>query len=143
MTQIVYMIAALRPSLKNWHYDSKYAKHLLADRLAEGENADEMAITAIIDGFQEGIFNGACINSIPEENIVNGMRAHIIPKMTSTMDQGLAIMRLMDNILECIDKLIPRVDAANNKYLGDVAYSIKHGKGMIWRELFGNNETEE
>ena len=143
LEQIVYKIAAMQYSLKNWHYSSKYARHLLADRLNDGDDdSEEMSLADIIDLFQEGIFNGACMDAIPEEKIADGCRKYIVPKMDANFDQAKAIMNELQSIIADINKVFPRADVADQKLLGDVAFSLKLAVGHIYRGLFGNNEIE-
>lgn len=143
LEQIVYKIAAMQYSLKNWHYSSKYTRHLLADRLNDGDDdSEEMSLSDIIDLFQEGIFNGACMDAIPEEKIADGCRKYIVPKMDANFDQAKAIMNELQSIIADINKVFPRADVADQKLLGDVAFSLKLAVGHIYRGLFGNNEIE-
>ena len=143
LEQIVYKIAAMQYSLKNWHYSSKHARHLLADRLNDGDDdSEEMSLSDIIDLFQEGIFNGACMDAIPEEKIADGCRKYIVPKMDANFDQAKAIMNELQSIIADINKVFPRADVADQKLLGDVAFSLKLAVGHIYRGLFGNNEIE-
>lgn len=143
LEQIVYKIAAMQYSLKNWHYSSKYARHLLADRLNDGDDdSEEMSLSDIIDLFQEGVFNGACMDAIPEEKIAGGCRKYIVPKMDANFDQAKAIMNELQSIIADINKVFPRADVADQKLLGDVAFSLKLAVGHIYRGLFGNNEIE-
>ena len=141
--QIVYRIAAMQYSLKNWHYASKYARHLLADRLNDGDDdTDEMSLSEIVDLFQEGVFNGACMDAIPEEKIAEGCRKYIVPKMDTNFDQARAIMQELQAIIADITKVFPRADVADQKLLGDAAFSLKLAVGHIYRGLFGNNEID-
>lgn len=141
LAQLLYEIAALRYSLKNLHYHSKYARHLLADRLADGEDdTDELAIQAIIDGFQETVLNGNYMPAIPEEEIADNCRKWIVPTRESNAEQCEEIMRAFESCYRHIAEIFPRLDIADQKYLGDIAYSFKHAIGMLWRELYGNNQ---
>lgn len=143
LAQLLYEIAALRYSLKNLHYKSRYARHLLADRLSEGnddDNADEIAIQNIVDSFQETFFNGAGMAAIPEEDIADNCRKWIVPAFNTSNEQIVALMHAFAHCNENIARIFPRQDIANQKFLGDIAYSFKHAYGMLWREVYGNNE---
>lgn len=141
LAQLLYEIAALRYSLKNLHYKSRYARHLLADRLSEGDDdSDELAIQGIVDAFQETFFNGAGMAAIPEEEIADNCRKWIVPAFNTNNEQIVALMHAFAHCNENIARVFPRQDIANQKFLGDIAYSFKHAYGMLWREVEGNNE---
>lgn len=141
LAQLLYEIAALRHSLKNLHYKSKYARHLLADRLADGEDdSDELAIQSIVDAFQETIFNGNMLPAIPEEEITENCTKWIVPAQTTSAEQCIEIMKAFQHCNAHIAEIFPQVDIAAQKLLGDVAYSFQHAIGMLWREIYGNNE---
>lgn len=141
LAQLLYEIAALRYSLKNLHYKSRYARHLLADRLSEGDDdSDEVAIQGIVDAFQETFFNGAGMAAIPEEEIADNCRKWIVPAFNTSNEQIVALMHAFAHCNENIARVFPRQDIANQKFLGDIAYSFKHAYGMLWREVEGNNE---
>lgn len=141
LAQLLYEIAALRYSLKNLHYKSKYARHLLADRLADGEDdSDELAIQDIVDAFQETLFNGNMLPSIPEEEIAANCTKWIVPNRPSNAEQCTEIMKAFEHCNAHIAEIFPQTGIAEQKFLGDVAYSFKHAIGMLWREIYGNNE---